>query len=827
MNHNLIQAKYITPPLTTKPRPSLPVWWLIGLFLALVLCAQWFADYAASNTFIKSSFAGIGTAVLLLAWVWYCRRLTTVYLYITLGRLWLSALFIVGGLSIFWSVNMDFAVTKWLLWLCAAISFFLVLNIDLNERNLTLFAWGWIAGGTVIATVGILQYFTSWLAFLPQAAPPSSTFTNRNMAAQSIVLVWPMIFFLLFSPRTKSSLIWLLALCMTLMLVYVFYTKTRSAWLSILLQWFAMGGYVWVNRGNLNQWFHWSRNKTNTMAMMAVLVLVMINFSADGFTPLWHVVTTELTSIGESVGDSKNPRYQIWATTWNMIQDHPWIGSGLGSFFHNISVQGYGTWYVRVFQRAHNDLLELTVELGILGLLLFIGALVVLLQALVRIIRGAHVRQRWFYWLVLVALSGSALNMMFSFPYQTAVPLLLSGCYSGFLIKGSDPYNPAIKTLVLKLNFMQRYLILGVTSVACVLVLVIYTEWIRTYEQIDKIHGHVLNNTFSQAHLASLDNTFYHMEVPTLLRGVGLDLLNRQHYKAAQIVHGEILRYWPNYNVALERYAIGLMQLKQYEQAQNIFKKVIKTAPPGLYTGMIRSIALYEKMGQLDQARATFDTLRQQPEQDLARRPETYQFLHKKSIDWGLYQYTPELYWQYNHHHGYRCDVEGNMASFYLLTKRLGQALFHARKVLQQDSDCLSPWVAKKLSELNTATSIVDQIKHIQWYEENSQQDQAITAFQQLMQHPKRQRLDNPDYHQLLHKKSIDLGLYEYTPELYRQYIHNYGYRCDVENNMVGYYLLHQQTETALPAGRKLLQKNPKCVHPWVLQQLQALDSSL
>ena len=78
-------------------------------------------------------------------------------------------------------------------------------------------------------------------------------------------------------------------------------------------------------------------------------------------------------------------------------------------------------------QRAHNDLLELITELGILGLLLLIAVVVALLLSMTRILRKMDIEGRWFYWLVFVSLSGSALNMMFSFSYQNAVPLVLFG----------------------------------------------------------------------------------------------------------------------------------------------------------------------------------------------------------------------------------------------------------------------------------------------------------------------------------------------------------------------------------------------------------------
>ena len=698
-------SEYKQPPLSAMTRSGLPVWWLVILFLALALSAEWYTDYASSNTFIKSSVAGIITSSLLALWAWACywRRPKTVYIYITPGRMWFMALFLLGGLSICWAANIDFAITKWLLWLSAAISFFLVLNIDLSQRNLILLAWGLVAGGSLIAIVGILQHLADGLVALPQAAPPASTFTNKNMAAQVVVLVWPMSLFLLFDQSIKPKGLRLLGLCMALMLVYVFYTAPRAAWLSMLLQWLVIGGYLWVNRSNISQWSQWNPTKTQSLTAAAVLVLLLVNVSAEGFMPFWQVASEEIGSIADSANNTGSARYRIWGVTLEMIKDHPWLGSGLGSWSHNIAADHYGTWDTLPFRRAHNDLLELTTELGVLGLVLFIAVLIVLLTAVTRILRNLSVTDRWFYWLVLVSLSGSALNMMFSFPYQNAVPLVLFSFYAALLIKGSDPYDPAIKTLVLNVKPSQRFATSVVTTLACAMVIVIYAQWIRAYQQIDKISHRIDNNAFTSVHLAALNTSVYHAEIPSLLRAVGKDLEARKKYRGAQVVWDEMLRYSPNNYVPLARSAVGLVTLKQYNKALDRLERVRRAAPVGLYIGTIEAIKIYDRMGKKEQATKLYNSLRQQSEQDLAKQRTAYAFMHQKSVDWQLWKQTVPLYQQYQKYHGRNCTVENNMVAYYLFTNQPETALSMGRELLLKDPECVSSWVADKLQALDSS----------------------------------------------------------------------------------------------------------------------------
>jgi O-antigen ligase len=85
-----------------------------------------------------------------------------------------------------------------------------------------------------------------------------------------------------------------------------------------------------------------------------------------------------IKSIG-SLSDSSNfYRFQIWENSINIIKDFFVTGVGLGfESFRSIS-----SLYIKDFSpyHAHNTYLELTIEIGILGLLLFIWLLVKLLK---------------------------------------------------------------------------------------------------------------------------------------------------------------------------------------------------------------------------------------------------------------------------------------------------------------------------------------------------------------------------------------------------------------------------------------------------------------
>lgn len=91
-------------------------------------------------------------------------------------------------------------------------------------------------------------------------------------------------------------------------------------------------------------------------------------------------------------GLSGEGRVEIYRSTLRMIADHPWFGTGLGTFewsfpaYRNVDVSVWGVW-----DRAHSTPLELASDLGLpLAGLILVAWLVVLAW----LIRGVRIRHR-------------------------------------------------------------------------------------------------------------------------------------------------------------------------------------------------------------------------------------------------------------------------------------------------------------------------------------------------------------------------------------------------------------------------------------------------
>ena len=371
---------------------TLNVFWVCVLLIVLAVAAPWFNLTVSSPELVKSYIASFGVSLLMLLSLYYKCNNSEVNLKINYIKLSLFLLFIFGTLSTLWSINFDFSVSKWLLWLIAAFSFVLALNLSIENNSLIKLSWGLILAAGVIAVIGILQYLFDPFN-LAQNSAPASTFGNKNIAIQPIILILPLSIFLLLSKHVQNLKAWALIIITSLVIVYITYSTSRSAWLAVIIQLLLIALYLITNRIKLREWIDWNKNKSYATIFGILIILVLINLSPNSFSNNLFVDSFEATySLTDSVSGqailSSTLRYEIWQTALNMFYDSPVIGTGLGSYSQNLANEGYATWVINNTTHPHNDLLELAVELGLIGLVIFFTVVISLTIGIVKIIKN-------------------------------------------------------------------------------------------------------------------------------------------------------------------------------------------------------------------------------------------------------------------------------------------------------------------------------------------------------------------------------------------------------------------------------------------------------
>jgi len=684
---------------------SINTLWL-GIFLFLLaFSSPWFNLAVSNHAIVKSYVASFGIVLLMLSGLYYKCKNSDLSLKINFIKLSLFFLFILGSLSILWSVNFDFTIGKSLLWLISAFSFLLALNLSINHGSLIKIAWCIIIAAIPIVVIGLLQYYFDPFP-LREATKIASTFGNKNHATEVIVLIFPLSIFLLFSHKVQGIKVWALLGITTLVITYIILTMTRAAWLSISVELFCILLYFIIRKSEIVNWIDWNVNKRNAIIVSILLTLILLNVSP--FLELSiNTLDEKLSSITSltssyNVSNSASLRIQIWQTSLNMIFDSPLVGTGLGTFSQNLANEGYASWIINNTMTAHNDLIELAVELGLLGFIIFIIALVSIINGIFTILKKTTGEIHLFIFILFICLTGSFVSLQFSSPYQSAFPLVLFGLYTGLIAKQLDQISKPLKIIKFALLVSHKKIILLISSILIFIIYFFtYFQWIIAYDQLDKISR---SQDFSQ--LQVINTSVYEKGMQPILYSLGGKYFNKEKYTQSLVIDQKFLEVWPNHLDVLYRAAYAEHKIGQNSTALKLAKKLKEIEPAGLYNGYLVEMFIYLDTNDILKLEQTFIRLMSQPENFLEKNNDTYRLMIFFTLaSKNLSKYAPSLYEKYMENHSYSCEVQNNMAIHYFNLEKYDRSAQYVNDILSLsisgDPWCLNPELIRLLKDMH------------------------------------------------------------------------------------------------------------------------------
>ena len=191
---------------------------------------------------------------------------------------------------------------------------------------------GRLEGGRIFSTFLLPSHFA---AFLGVSIPVSTASALTN----------------------KGWLRYLFGLAMALQVFALYLTKSFSGWLSLIL---ACGCFIFVYLGYIKR-----VRARYLFSLLGGLVLVLALIFAG-------LSITRPDNLLASI--ENNPlvlRVLNWGTTIEMIRDNPWVGRGLHTF--GLIYPSYQKPGVNVVHHSHNAYLQLGVEMGVIGTIVFFG----------------------------------------------------------------------------------------------------------------------------------------------------------------------------------------------------------------------------------------------------------------------------------------------------------------------------------------------------------------------------------------------------------------------------------------------------------------------
>ncbi|MCC7264039.1 MAG: O-antigen ligase family protein [Candidatus Latescibacteria bacterium] len=258
-----------------------------------------------------------------------------------------------------------------------------------------------LAGGAAVGGYGLLQHLHL------DPLPPGtlfvdrvvSVFENPNTLANFMAALLPLAMAAFLQVQASKAQVLFLS---SVGLIYagLLLAGSRGAWWAALAGVLVLaGGYLHQIRRRVTQ-VHWRWIGTLLLLLGTITFLLSRETVIQG--PAGPVSMQErafssknIIGSGVQQDPSINHRYHIWQVTWQMIQEHPLLGSGYGSYARRFlevrqalqnqgefPVEGWNTHFDALY--AHNEYLQIWAESGLLGLVGFVGLMVVVVAGAVK-----------------------------------------------------------------------------------------------------------------------------------------------------------------------------------------------------------------------------------------------------------------------------------------------------------------------------------------------------------------------------------------------------------------------------------------------------------
>lgn len=381
-----VTANTVAPaPSTSLPAEIVRGDWTVAIFAVMMFLApaigvpyqEMLQDTLKS---IVVSFSALGSGLL---FFWQLRKQQVELRWHAL--MWLPLALMVYALgSMVWS-HTYLAGVEAIRWFVFSLILWLGLN-TLSRERLPLLFWG-IHWGAVIASLWTALQFWTDFKFFPQGAQPASTFVNRNFFAEFVVCTLPFSAFLLAQARQTGKIAWL-ALTIAVNLVALLMTGTRSALAAMWLLLFVVIPLITFLYRKQFAFFRWSSGQRLLAVGVLLVTVIGLGLIKTGNPSIAgehrgqnalergiYRTTSVVTDREEFVSGSLSIRLIMWKATGRMIVARPLSGVGAGAWEVDAPLYQHAGAQLETDYYAHNEILQLLAEYGLVGWVTLLGLL--------------------------------------------------------------------------------------------------------------------------------------------------------------------------------------------------------------------------------------------------------------------------------------------------------------------------------------------------------------------------------------------------------------------------------------------------------------------
>ena len=288
------------------------------------------------------------------------------------------------------SYNSGSSLRIFLIYAIFLCSMFLVVACGTDKKRLKIMIFSFVTSGLFVSLYGIYQHFFgnnighAWVdedMFSDITMRVYSTLENPNVLGEYLLLLIPICGAMIYNSKRLAMKFYYLSV-VGCSLICLLLTQSRGCWLGLIL---AAVIFVFL-----------VDKKLVVLGIIALMFIPMV---------LPESIIQRFTSIGDLSDSSTSYRVNIWLGTLRMLKDYWWMGIGIGSDAFN-SVYPFYNYNAAVALHSHNLYLQILVETGVCGIIVFVTSMVVSFK---KILVGYIYGHKNFYSLICAAcLSGLA-----------------------------------------------------------------------------------------------------------------------------------------------------------------------------------------------------------------------------------------------------------------------------------------------------------------------------------------------------------------------------------------------------------------------------------
>lgn len=531
-------------------------------------------------------------------------------------------------LSLAWAAIPGHAVVGLLQWITVGMLMFVAFQSFRSDSDVQLLLAAFFFAGVTVAAIGILQTLTQFDVFF-QVVSPASTFGNKNMAMHLVVLVFPAGIFLFINDSSSLRGKSLATAGLAVLLAYTLFTVTRAAWVVLTLEMVALLILQFYFRRTGR---HTNFERTHWVALcLGLAVLIgLLGMRAGGLASTAIIAVEGISRAAGEAGNDTYIRYAIWQSTLD-IALRQWVtGVGLNNYEYTFPMLD-ASERLAVLQHAHQDYLQLFMDLGGVGLLLLAWLLVKIVMVCRRLLVRTDAKDSLILMTVIVAFTGTMVNALFSFPFQLALPQLVAGLYLSVLAWLNERWAPKGSAKAYRPS-RAAVKVAGLAALPFLLLVVqIEYQWLHRIGELRQ---------FATGYAASFPSSRVWLRHPTyerMLQDLTTGLLDaRQYDKASAVLENELVALRPRHAYVRELQIEANLGKRRWAAAIGNIREHLGLFPPSVQNlQRARLVHAHLRLGQSGLAAqalrdAHADMLRQT---DIKAPAGTYRWLGRLALE--------------------------------------------------------------------------------------------------------------------------------------------------------------------------------------------------